>query len=106
MIEEKTIPLNELNYYYSERQGFVFTAGIPSSSDAIERLCIMLVDKKVAEKMPEFFTRPNSNTFVVVFPEGASFQSPGFYQIGKQCEMMGICKVDILGAWLKIVHKN
>ncbi len=101
MIEEKTVSPNDLKYYYSERQGFVFTAGIPSSSDAIERLCNMLVEKQVAEKMPEFFLRPNPNTFIVVFPEGASFKSPQFYQIGIQCKMMGICEVDILGAWLK-----
>jgi hypothetical protein len=106
MIEEKTITLNDLKYYYGERQGFIFQGATPSSPDAIERMCSTLVSKEFAEKMPEFFTRINANTIAVVFPEGASFKSGDFYKIGKNAEMLGFFKIDVLGAWLRVNVKN
>jgi hypothetical protein len=98
---EKETSLNDLKYYYGERHGFIFQGATPSSGDALGRLCNVLIDKKITEAYPEFFTRLNTNTVAIVYPEGISFKCADFYRIGKQTEMMGFFKIDILAAFLK-----
>ena len=103
MIEEKTIPLHELKYYHGESLGFVFTGVIPSSNDAIERLVNRLVSWKVSDKLPEFYTRPESNVVAFVYAGDSGFKQAAFYHACKQLDMTvnGIFEIDTLAAWLK-----
>lgn len=101
MIEEKTLPLHELKYYYGERLGFVFQGAAPSSNDAIQRLAETLVSSKVSEKLPEFYQRVSSNEVAFVYAGDSGFQSGPFYQATRQFNVIGIFNIDTLSMWLK-----
>lgn len=101
MVEEKTMPLHELKYYYGEHLGFVFQGVVPSSNDAIQRLCNNLVSWKVTKKLPEFYVRVPDNSIAFIFSNDSEFRQGLFYQACNRLSVMGIFKIDTLSAWLK-----
>lgn len=101
MVEEKTIPLHEVKYYYGEHRGFVFEGVIQSSNDAIQNLCNNLVSWKVTKKLPEFYVRVSNNAVAFVFDSDSEFKQGLFYQACNRLSVMGIFKIDTLSAWLK-----
>jgi hypothetical protein len=101
MIEEKTIPLHELKYYYSEHLGFVFKGASPSSDGAIGRLSHSLMSWGVAKKLPEFFVRVSENEVAFVYDSNSGFQSAPFFRLAQQLHHIGIFEIDILASWLK-----
>lgn len=101
MVEESKIPLHELKYYYGEHLGFVFQGVIPSSDEAIQRLCENLVKWGVSKSLPDFYHRCGNNSVAFVFSENSGFQSGAFYQACRRLEVMGIFSIDSLGAWLE-----
>lgn len=100
MIEEKTLPLHELKYYHGESLGFVFKGVIPSSYDAIERLCHTLVSIGASKNLPEFFVRVSDNEVAFVYSDDSGFLSGPFFQIYWMRCRTKLFEVDTLAAWL------
>jgi hypothetical protein len=98
---EKDINLNDLKYYYDQRHGFVYWGMSPISTKRLEKMVNSLIIGKITEHLPEFFTRPNENSVIVVYPEGISFQSGKFYQVVNNLERIADFKIDILAAFLR-----
>lgn len=101
MVPEKTLPIHELKYYYGDNLGFVFTGKIPSSDDAIQRLCNFLLGIKVSEKLPEFYQRIGDNAVAFVYDGNSGFQSGDFYQASKRINMFNnLFAIETLNAHL------
>lgn len=101
MVTEKTIPLHELKYYYGEHLGFVFHGVAPSSDDAIHRLANTLLNCKVSEKLPEFYTRVDPKTVAFVYAGDSGFRSAEFYQASRRVSRLGLFEIDTLAMWLR-----
>jgi hypothetical protein len=100
MITYKTLSLDDLKRYYSDRHGFIFQSAQQSSEKAIQNLCDTLIQHQITDIQPEFVMNTNNLT-VFVYPENANFESGQFYQKSQMMMQMGIAKVDILKAFLK-----
>ena len=101
MIEFKEHTLDHLKYYYDERHGFVFQAGRPFKDTSIENMCNVMIEQGITKEQPEFVTRLDPHTFVVVYAEGISFNSGEFYARAKHPMLQNVCRVDTLAAFLK-----
>jgi len=100
MVSEKTLPNNELKYYYSDNLGFVFIGAIKSSDEAIQRLAQYLVNIGVSKELPEFYQRINPNVVAFVYGGNSEFKSGSFYRYANQCNLMGIFRIETLGIYL------
>lgn len=100
MIPEKTLPIHELKYYYSDNLGFVFIGASKSSDGAIQRLAQFLVDVGVSRQLPSFYQRVKTNAVAFVYEGNSGFQSGAFYRTASQTNIMGIFKIETLGVYL------
>lgn len=102
MIIYKDITLETLKNDYGNNLGFVFQSGTPSSNDAIERLCNILIQKGITTTYPEFVNRINPNTIAFVY--GDDFNGPDFFKKSSMASQMGICAVDSIYNALKNIN--
>lgn len=101
MINFKEISLKQLKNDYSDRHGFIFQARSPCKDISIENMCNTLIEHAYTKEQPEFVTRLNPNTFVVVYAKGISFKSGEFYQKANHPMLQNVFSVDTLTAFLK-----
>jgi hypothetical protein len=100
MITYKTLALEDLKKDYSDRHGFIFQAGQPSSDKAIQNLCDTLIQCGIVNNQPEFIMKTNNIT-MFVYPENTNFESGQFYQKSQMMMQMGIAKIDTLMGFLR-----
>lgn len=101
MITYKTLTLDDLKKDYSDRHGFIFRGGQPSSDKAIQNLCDTLIQHDITKHLPEFVVRAHNNTTIFVYPSGESFKSGELFQKAQMLMQMGIAKIDTLMVFLK-----
>jgi len=85
-LEFKTLTLDELKADYSDRLGFVFKGNTPSPDSSIEKICDVVIQRKVATSYPEFVNRVGDN--IVVFVYGDDFDSPTFFHFADMAQHM------------------
>ena len=101
MITYKTLTLNDLKKNYSDRHGFIFQSGQPSSDSAVQNLCDTLIQHNITKHQPEFVTRLDNNTTIFVYPIGESFKSGEFFQASQMMRQMGVANIDTLMGFLR-----
>lgn len=99
MINFKTITIEQLKEEHKDSLGFVFQASSPSSDDAVERLCNLLIQTSITVKYPEFVSRLPNNITVFVYDH--NFNGPLFIQKAMLANHLGICTVDTLFNFIK-----
>jgi hypothetical protein len=91
-MEFKTLTIEELKKDYSTRHGFIFGGTAPSKDENVDLVCDSLIKSGITNVKAEFIVKFNPNTFLFVYPEDCSFDSPLLYQRAKHFGM-------ITGAW-------
>jgi len=102
LMEFKELTIEELKKDYMGRHGFIFAGQSPSAPEGCDKLCQALINRGITEVMAEFVVQWNPNTFVFVYPEGASFKSGEFFQAAQKISMMmGFFNIDTLHHFLR-----
>jgi uracil-DNA glycosylase len=92
--------LNEIKDKYNDRHGFAWTSPTKSSERAIADFSNWLLEKKITSHSPEVILHVGNAT-LFVFPEGASFESGKFYQMGQHFHIMSGVIIDTLHHFLE-----
>ena len=93
--------LNEIKDKYNDRHGFAWTSPVKSSERAISDLSNWLLEKQLASHAPEVILHVGNSTTLFIFPEGASFESGKFYQMGQHFHIMSGVIIDTLHHFLE-----
>jgi hypothetical protein len=98
----ETLTIEDLKRDYTGRHGFVFVGNSPSNRDGCNKISDAIIQRKICDVPVEFIVELNPTSFVFVYPEDCSFNSPYLYQISTHLsQMMGVFKIDTLMAFLK-----
>lgn len=100
MIQDITI--EELKNKYSDRPGFVFFGAVDSNPKFCAVAAEQIQKNDYSETLPEFVGKLNNRTYVFVYPEGSSLQTPALMQYANNAGLLlNAFKIDSLSAWLK-----
>jgi hypothetical protein len=101
-MEFKTLTIEDLKKDYASRHGFIFAANAPCKDDKTSLICDTLIKNNITNVKAEFIVKLNTNTYVFVYPEDCSFDSPTLYQKAKHLGMItGGWQFDTLSGFLK-----
>lgn len=102
IMEFKILTIEDLKRDYSNRHGFVFVGNAPSNRDGCDKVNTSLKNGGYTTVDIEFVVELNPVTFIFVYPNGISFNSPDFYfkalGIGRRT---GLWQLDTLTAFLQ-----